>query len=239
MKARALVVRRHRPWKDFLEALVAVVLFAAAGWLAYQAGRAVLVPKFDAARAANERLLIANQRLVAANARLEERVAILERSMQIGAKAQDDVRVHLTGLQEEILDLKEEVAFYRSIAESGRPRGLAIQSFNVRHDSDEDDAYRYRLVLTGDMKNDKVISGTVNFFVAGEQRGRLRQLSLAEVSDASSREISFQLKYFQKLKGRLRLPEDFIPHRVFVQVTASGETPSTIERTFDWPTPVG
>lgn len=233
-----MVIRPHRPWRDVVGAGFALVLVGVAVSLAHQAGEHA--GRLERARSAGEieRLQAANRRLESSNALLRERAAILERAGQIEEKAYADVDQHLKQLQDEVLDLKEEVAFYRGIVSSGPGGGLSIQSFDIQRDGD-DGEYSYRLVLTGDMKNDKVITGTVNLSVAGERQGRLTELSLADLSARDAPGISFQLKYFQKIRGRITLPEDFVPHRVFVQVTASGKSPAKVEKTFDWPTPMG
>ena len=43
------------------------------------------------------------------------------------------------------------------------------------------DAYRYSLVLTRNMRNGKVVSGTVDLSVSGELNGELKQLSRDEM----------------------------------------------------------
>ena len=72
--------------------------------------------------------------------------------------------------------------------------------------------------------------GTVTLAVAGEREGRLQQLWMAELAG-----IRFEFKYFQTIRGRLTLPEGFVPHGMIVQVTEQGAPQPILEKTFDWP----
>ncbi len=235
MRSGHLIVRPHRPLRSVLLLALAVGLLGATGYLAYEQGRSTVREQYIDASAERERLEAAKRSLQDANLSLRERATALERTSQIERKAYSDVHAHLKQLQQEILDLKEELAFYRSIVASEQSRELDIQSFEVRRDGGGE--YLYRLVLTGAMKNDSVISGTVKLWVFGEREGHPVRFSLEELSDVQG--ISFRLRHFQKVKGRLKLPRDFTPRRVSVQVTASGGKPAKLEKSFEWPARVG
>jgi hypothetical protein len=184
-----------------------------------------------------EALVRDNSRLSQENADFKARVAILERSRQIDGKAYGDVDQHLKRLQGEILALREELAFYRGIVSSSEARGVFIHTLVLEREGNTD-AYRYSLVLTRNMRNGKVVSGTVDLSVSGELNGELKQLSREEMV-AGAPALAFEFKYFQRLEGRLRLPKNFVPHRVYVQVHTPGSQPSKVEKAFDWPGAVG
>lgn len=232
------MVARHRPWTALLQLIAVLGSIVVAGYLAYAYGRATVSIEYTAVRSEREKLQDRNEKLAADNTALREHVAVLERGVQIDRRAYQDVDKYLVGLQNEIFALKEEVAFYRGIVSSDRGKGLRIQSFDVKRDGDGGD-YRYQLVLTQDMKSDKVVSGTVNLSVAGEQAGRAAQLSSGDFEGGRGSGVEFQFKYFQKIEGRITLPQDFAPRSVSVQVTATGEQKRITEQTFDWPQPVG
>jgi len=182
-------------------------------------------------------LLRDNSRLSQENVDFKARIAILERSRQIDGKAYGDVDQHLKRLQGEILALREELAFYRGIVSSNEARGVFIHTLVLEREGNTD-AYRYSLVLTRNMRNGKVVSGTVDLSVSGELNGELKQLSREEMVTGAP-VLAFEFKYFQRLEGRLRLPKDFVPHRVYVQVHTPGSRPPKVEKTFDWPGAVG
>lgn len=239
MHKERLVVKRYRPSKHVFAGTLALVLLAGAGYLAYAAGWSAAMTGCDAARADQEQVITLARRLEDENAVLRERVVVLERTGRVERKAHGDINKALKSLQKKILDLKEELAFYQGIVASSDHGGtLTIQSFAVQRESTDND-YHYRLVLTRYAEDAKVISGYVNLYVAGEQEGEAVRLSLAALSDQPAREIRFRLKNFQMIEGRLRLPQGFAPHRVFVKVTPTDKPQEKTEKTFDWTSAMG
>jgi len=231
-----LIVRRARPLRSFLLALLAVNLLAAVGYIAYATGRDTLAGEYAATRDERDRLRVDIRVLEQANEALRARAAVLERTEQIQRRAYGDVDEKLKVLQDEILALKEELAFYRGIAvTANKERALDVRSFEIKPDGGER-AYRYRLVLTRVTKSDKVISGAVILSVFGEQGGRQKTYSVVDLSGSSASELTYRLKYFQRLEGRITLPEGFVPQRVDVQVNAAQKGQAAIDKTFYWPT---
>lgn len=239
MSRERFVVRSHKPWWAGLGTALAIVLLGTAGWLVYRQGSESAESACVAARGDQDRLQVVSQNLTAENAALRERVAVLERVKQIERKAYADVDETLNDLQDEIVQLKEELAFYRSLVVSTtKGKGLQIQSFDVQGNG-SDGEYRYRLVLTQSRKSAKVISGTVQLSVSGDQRGTEKQLSFAELTGRRSHDLRFRFKNFQKIEGQLILPVGFVPQQVLVRVSTEGKRPLKAEKTFDWPGAVG
>ena len=233
---RKLVVAHHRPVRKPLLLLTAIALMVLVAFFAYVYGTATLSIKYGAVRSERDKLAEQNRLGEADNAALRERVTLLERAGLIDRKAYQDVDKHLLALQMERFALKEEVAFYQSIVSSTRQTGFHIQSFDVKRDR-EQAGYHYQLVLTHDLKNDKVISVAVAVSVSGEQHGRSRELLSHELASGSDRGIVFRFKHFQRVDGRFSLPEGFSPHSVTVYVTGADEEEMVAERTFSWPQP--
>lgn len=238
MREPRYVIYRRNPRRSLLKLAVLVVLFAMAGYSVYRLGWRDAVR--DAGRIAAERSELRKQvrGLESEKGELRERVAILERAAQVERQAYSHVDHTLRDLQDQILDLKEELAFYRGIVASrGKAQELAIQSFKVQKDGNSGN-YRYKLVLTRVEKSDKVLRGKVGLTVAGEQDGSFKRLNLADLSGQGEQEMELNFRYFQRLEGRLELPEGFVPHRVVVRVKTSGNHGPQLEKTFDWPRPV-
>lgn len=60
-------------------------------------------------------------------------------------------------------------------------------------------------------------------------------IALRELSDdIESTNIKLRFRYFQEVKGRLQLPEDFEPLEVQVMAKRDGSGSAQVERTFDW-----
>ena len=151
-------VREQRPLRETLYFAVIVIALGVAGYLAYANGRATSAMRYLSASTDRDRLVSEVDELESQNRGLRERIALLERTGQVERKAYADVDEHLKDLEDEIFDLKEEVAFYRDIVSARREKGLNIQSLDILPVGTGSD-YRYRLVLTKDMRNDKVVTG--------------------------------------------------------------------------------
>ena len=221
--------RRRAIKAAFLAALLAVVAYLGAEYGRVDAA-------MDISRTTDERNTFRQQAesLSRENAGLRDRAAILERAAQVERQAYSHVDETLRDLQDQILDLKEELAFYRGIVTtSGKTRGLAIQSFKLEPNG-QDGEYRYKLVLTRAMKNDKVTRGLVSLTVSGEQEGNPRDLTLRDLTGQGQAELKLNFRYFQRLEGQLALPQGFVPHRILVSVTTTGKKRSRVEKTYDW-----
>jgi len=237
MKAQ-FTIKQRRPWRNSLAVLVLAGIVGGGGYYFYHRERGsgdVVLMRLEMKQDA---LLRDNSRLGQENIDLKARIAILERSRQIDGKAYGDVDQHLKRLQGEMLALREELAFYRGIVSSSDVRGVFIHTLALEREGNTD-AYRYSLVLTRNMRNGKVVSGTVDLSVSGELNGELKQLSREEMVNSAAPVLAFKFKYFQRLEGRLRLPKDFVPHRVYVKVHTPGSRPSRVEKAFDWSRAVG
>ncbi|MDE2089071.1 MAG: hypothetical protein KGJ12_03505 [Gammaproteobacteria bacterium] len=238
-KTKQLVITSYQPWKLALAGVfVAIVLVACAAWL-FDYGRREA--GFDSTAAATERRRLMDRvaTLDKANTRLSEQAVLLTRTLQIDRQANADVKRTLNRLQSEIIELREEVAFYRSIVSPSGPRsGLNIQSFKVEY-MGRGRLYHYVLVLTRMLKDRAIVRGFVTLEIEGTQRGSPRKLTLSDITTPSMKQISFSFKYFQDLEGNIQLPQGFTAKNVVVHVLTRGKHPVTIEKSYPWPRTAG
>lgn len=230
----ALVVKAHRPWMTRL--LLALAVFAAGvgGWSAYEYGRYRAGYDGIAARVERDRLATELAGRDKEVRELREKVAVLERAAQVERQAYDEVKTSLLALQDEVLELNEELAFYRGIVSPRQAaEGLQLQSFRLEPNG-LTRGYRYKIVLTQVLKNTRSTYGKVKLRLEGMADGRSRVLGLAQVSQKKVNELDYRFKYFQALEGNIELPRGFSPQRVTVQVLPRGKSKSAIEKTFDW-----
>lgn len=232
------IIQKRQPWRRTVAMVAAGIAIGAGGYYLSEHNQETRDQQVARLEMQRKSMLRENQQLSEENDDLKARVAILERSKQIDSKAYADLDIYLKQLQGEILELREEVAFYRGIVSSNETKGVLIHTFIVEREGSTD-AYRYSLVLTRNMRNDRLVTGTVNLSVSGEMHGDLKQLSLKEVSDSDSPELKFRFKHFQRLEGRMTLPKGFVPHRVYVKVQTRGKRATDAEKTFDWSRAVG
>lgn len=231
MKSPQLIISEHDPLKRWI--LIAALVFAviAGGFLLYDYGRSRASFDFAALEAEREVMHEQLEKLTRERNSLQQQLVASKRSSEIELQAYSEVDASLRDLQAEILELKEEVAFYRSIvAPRESSRGLRIQRFKITPAADNK-TYRYKLVLTQVIKNNRVTRGEVDIQIEGVQNGKHRTMQLTEVSVEKQRDIPFKFKYFQSFEGDLILPEGFVPSRVNIKVKSNRVT---LDKTFGW-----
>jgi predicted nuclease with TOPRIM domain len=232
---KRLVVRHYNPVRLALVLAGLALMAVAVGWGLLEYARARSGFDFDALREEAQLLSDTNEELHRTIGSLREQQAVLERSQQIEREAYKQLEGTVTGLQEEISELKSELAFYRSIvAPSESAGGLRVQTFEVGGNG-LDRGYRYKLVLTQVAKNDTVVRGRAEVAIEGSKEGRMTVLNLAQL-DPSKGDFEFKFKYFQNFEGDFQLPAGFSPQRVIVKVSPRDTRSQPVEKLFNWPT---
>ncbi|MEW5755266.1 MAG: DUF6776 family protein [Pseudomonadota bacterium] len=199
----------------------------------YRAGYSEAVGKEGELYQTNEQLQRQVQQLTQENADLRATATLLQRTQQVEAEASAQVQGRMRDLQAEILELQEEVTFYRAIiTPSETATGIRIQRFEITPLAESGMA-RYQLVLTQVLKDDTVTRGEVDIDIQGVHEGRPKMLPVAELLAKKTGPLKFSFKYFQKFEGDLLLPPGFLPHSIEVNVRpASG---NSIKESFKWP----
>jgi len=230
-----LKVKHHNPWKTRVFILLGLLALGVGGWSLFDYGR--YQAGYDSAEYDLEqlRLVALVDELQDEIEKLREQKAQLERAAQIERQAYNELDTNLKLLQGEILELKEELAFYRGIVSPrDASRGLRLQRFSLEPNGLR--SYRYTVVLTQVLKNDSLASGRVKFLIDGLQGNESKTLDLSALSENSVKELDYRFKYFQNLEGDLVLPKGFKPMRATAQILPGGRQEDMIEKTIDWPT---
>ncbi len=205
-------------------------------WWIYDLGKLHGVTELESVRTKNAILDTRNDRLAKDMAGLREQVAILERSSQIDRQAAADVKSDLGQLEEELQAAREEVEFYRGIVSPGDVKpGLRIHRFMLEEGAMTGE-YHYDLVLTQLKRNDRFVSGVVDWRIIGSTPDYQTEIGLERVTEPAVKELKFRFRYFQDLAGTIRLPEDFTPEKVVLTIKPSGKGKTEpIVQNFDWP----
>ena len=233
MGVKKQVVRQLHPLRDLIVGVVGVVAIGASAYALYVSANGRAQDDLVVLYEERDELLVTVEALRDANSALSERVAILARAQQVEGKAYEDVDTHLGSLQDEVLALKEEVAFYRGIVSAGKEKGLKIQTFLVDKEATPG-AYRFQLVLTQHLKRVKMISGTVKLKITDKQNNKPTNLLLSDTSGERAKSLDFEFKFFQRIEGRFTLPNGFNPDRLQIQVVSKGKKPASVEKSFEW-----
>ncbi len=229
-----LIIKARTPWKFWLQTVSIIIACLVGAWAAYMWG-------YKHAGYENERLIQAQdglhdqiERLSEKNSGLRNKYTHLERSTFLDKQAFSGVDTTLHDLQDEVLELKEEIAFYRGIVSPVETAsGLNITSMEVARLGNAS-GYHFKLVLTQVMKNDKTVKGKANLSIEGILDGTQKTLSLKQLSGGHIKTLKLKFKYFQNFEGDIVFPNNFVPSRLIVTISPSGKGLSRIKKTFRW-----
>ena len=233
MKAGRLVVRHNTAWQHRAFHGFLFLLTLGVGWGLYYLGQSQAGFSVIESKEIESKLVATINTLEQDKLDLRDKLALLKRASQVDGQAYEQVKLDLKPLQQEILELREEVSFYRGIvAPRESSAGMRVDKFNVVKTNGKG-LYHFSLVLTQVIKNKRTTRGTARLTVEGEQNGRPRKLTLKTMAVNKKKYLEFKFKYFQKIEGDLVLPKGFTPRQVLVEVRPHKK--KKIKSSFDWP----
>jgi hypothetical protein len=232
LQARYLItIQRPLRWIAGLAGLLALVALMV--WLSYEQGSRMA--GFDAADAdlVISQLHTEIETLKSDLAESQRQAAMLERNSRIEDDTSGQLKKSLTEAQNEVLELKKELAFYKSIVapEQGKPT-IVIQTIQLEKDIAGD--YDYKIMVSQQGKNDRFARGTVEVSIEGTKQGAKQVLALDSVSDDASKPMNFGFKYFQNFTGKLKLPDGFKAESMRIKLNPKAKTLDPVDETFPW-----
>lgn len=234
MKSGKLIVKSHRPRLRRILIAAAWLGVLVLVWGAYELGNYQGGYKRLEFAAERDRLKADLAEQAKINTKLKEQITVVERAQAIDSESYRVVRNDLKQLQEEILELREEVEFYRGIVSpTERQAGLNIQTFKLQP-AGEERLYHFELVMSQVLKNDRYVKGVVKMYLQGVQEGEPLTLNFSDITPNDSVDRDFRFRYFQRMEGDIRLPEGFSPRNVMVEMAPQGR--KAISKSFHWST---
>lgn len=228
-----LSIQRPQLW---LLALVAVILvIGLLIWAAFVYGQSRAGHDRLAANENSGKLESQIDDLLAQNEELQRQNAKLSRDMGIDRDAGGQVEKELTKTQSQILDMKEELTFYRSIVQPNK----AARTLNIKKIALEPDGprqFKYKLSLVQDGRNDAPVRGTVEFYLEGSRGGdHVEILEWPSISVTKvDKQQKFGFKYFQNFEGAIKLPDKFVPSSIHLKVLSATSGVVNVEQTYPW-----
>lgn len=226
-----ITIQRPLLWFAGFVAIISMILILL--WMSYEYGRKTA--GFDSSEAGVyiEQL---RQQLEESEAKFvesERRATMLVRNSQIDIDASKQLKDTLAEAQQEVLVLKKELAFYKSIvAPEQGGRNLAIQSIKLK--PDDAGGYNYNIIVSQRGRNDLIVRGTIEISIEGSEKGKAVTLKLADVSGDVKNPMKFGFKYFQNFEGVMNLPAAFEPENLRIEVKPSTGKVKAIDEQFVW-----
>lgn len=236
-----IIIQQHRPWRKPALVAGAAAAIALSAFALYTYTRANTVSDFARSQLEVEKLRDERRQLthdlraaLKEVATLKDHVVYTERSGEIDTQACDTVKGSLGGLQKEVSDLREQLAFYRGIVSPDLARaGVRIYDLKLIPGANPQ-AFRYELALIQSVRHERRIGGSINLFIEGMRLGVRQTLRWEEVANGDAKNLLFSFKYFEEFSGNLTLPEGFKPIRVTAKLVTDVEGAPAVEDQFDW-----
>lgn len=163
-----------------------------------------------------------------------EKLAVLERASQVDQEAMKRVKEQLAAYQKDRSKQDEELTFLRSMVATKDDReGLQIQRFFLTKGRRARE-FRYRLTITQTVKNGEEANGWVFLAVDGVTKGKPVWLPLRDVTEGNTERLRMRFNNFQDIEGVIRLPEDFSPLKVIVEIKPTNKDLPEVKQRFDW-----
>jgi hypothetical protein len=227
------IITIQRPALWLLSFVVIVCMILILLWISFEYGRKVAGYDSADSGAYIEQLQAQLEESQAEIIESNRRATMLERNSQIDDDASGQLKDTLAQAQNEVLELKKELTFYKSIVspEQGS-RSLAIQTIQLKQN--EEGGYYYKIMVSQRGQNDQIARGTIEVSIEGVNKGQPVTLQLAEVSKDTKNPLKFGFKYFQNFEGVMILPEAFQPDLLNVKVIPSAGKIKTVDEQFAW-----
>ena len=173
---------------------------------------------------------VLKRELDAAKSTLIER----DRQVQIDKAAQGELARNVAQLQEENAALKEDLGFLRNIMSSGTtPEGLGISNLKVEHDGRANE-FRYRMLLTQGGQRRQDFKGRVQVIARFAQVAAINTLTFPDPG-AGETAGSVDFRFYQKVEGRFRIPEDAVLKSAEIRILALPGGQVKLSRTLNFP----
>ena len=223
----------QRPFRWFMGFVALIALVAAMVWLAYEQGRQMAGYNSSDANRVIEMLQAEVETLRADLGESQRQAAMLERNSKIGDDTSGQLKKSLSEAQKETLELKKELAFYKSIVapEQDKP-SIVIQTIQLKKDLAGD--YDYKIMISQQGRNDRFARGTVDVSIEGDNQGAKQVLALNDVSADVKKPMKFGMRYFQNFTGKLTLPQGFTAESMRVKLKPSSKTLESVDEIFPW-----
>jgi len=228
---RGFQVSQYKPWKLWLVVVIVMGLFF--GF--FTLGRGYQDYELERFRLEREALVSQVADLETRNGSLVVKNAQLSSNSKIEHDAYNLANKNLIQHQQEILSLKEELAFYQGIvAPSKAALGVNLQDFSML-EKNAPNLYRYKLVLTKSGKSTKSIKGKFGIVLRGDKNGVSSELALADLTEGNvDKPNVFSFRYFQVFEGDVVIPQDFTPYEVDIHINPSTKKVKSFTETISW-----
>ena len=154
-----------------------------------------------------------------------------ERSSQIDRDAVRQAQEEIRQLQDQRASLRRHVVFLQQLlAASEGP--IRIRELQLEPEGEH--GFRYRFTVARAEQEQGHLEGEIRVTVRGKANGAEQLLPLEELTEDRISAHKMRFRHFQRVEGKLTLPDDFSPQAFVVEVVPSDKSEKTTQRAFKW-----
>ncbi len=233
-----LAVVPYRPYYNWMLAILVVIVMAVLAVGSYYGGFYRGTSIVQGAIEERDKLRLVYGETENEIKQLEQKIANLTLGSQVDRKATEQVRDQVVELKDRIAELERDNTFYRDLMRPDNDdKGISVAAPSILPILEGDvNTYEYKMVVKQLAANRLQVVGYLEFFVVGKTKdGKSQRFSLHELSQAElAKRIKLNFRYFQRIEGRLVLPEAFTPERIEMKIVSLKPKKALIEKKFNW-----
>lgn len=165
------------------------------------------------------------------------RINTLEVELALERLASDRSAKMLADIEQQHYQVKKQLAFYEKVmAPEKEADGIVIDDV-ILSPTQSPNHYRFQVILVQQKKSKRYAQGYIDFELKGSLENKPKKLTLADVSNVTRENLSFNFQYFQIVKGDLALPEGFNAEQLLLSVTlpkGRWQKYNRLDQTFKW-----
>ncbi|HZP12319.1 MAG TPA: DUF6776 family protein [Nevskiaceae bacterium] len=189
--------------------------------------------QIERANADRDRIARQLREALSRNDQLQQDVTDLQHGRDIDRQACLDVQKSMSGEQQEVASLREQLAFYRGVVSpQALQSGLHVNELRISAGA-QPGSYHFDLVLVQAARQEHRAKGRAELRVIGRDATAQRSLGLADLAQGGG-DLGYSFRHFQELGGEFRLPAGFHPSRAIVTLMPDGGDSPHVEEEFDW-----
>ena len=224
ISAPRMAVRTHLSWRWKAPALIALLLIPAGmWWWGFDFGQFLSGFNRGAVEQRQEKLEAEAATASQENAKLRARAAELESDLNVTRGAQATLSKQALDLQNENSQMKEELAFLRTLfSESGKPGAFAIQ--RLAAERERDGLYHFIMLVVRGGKPIDDFNGQLSLSASVVVAGHTSMLILPDDQPETAPSLKLQFKYYQRIEGSFRVPPGAQVKSLQARVLEAGQT---------------
>jgi Family of unknown function (DUF6776) len=153
----------------------------------------------------------------------------------IDRDASSQVNKTLADSQAKIVEMKEELLFYRNVmSPNASKRSVEIKKIQLLPTAEGEFKYKLQLIQNG--RHDVAARGVVEISLEGEKPdGQTVRLAMPSITTTKApKRQKFGFKYFQNFEGGIRIPQEFVPTSMYIRVLPRSSKIPKVDKSFTW-----